>query len=146
MVGHIVALGGGGFSMEPDNLAHDRPDFPHAPHQAYFLYFQSPYAPRITNDFTLLLHTRDNPLALVNALRRTVAGIDPNLPLTSIYPFDQVIYDSFASRRLQMTLVGCLSSGSFGSRRCRLIWRSFVFSQPSKTGAQRQNRFGSTSV
>jgi putative ABC transport system permease protein len=93
-------------------IQHDRPDFPHAPHQAYFLYFQSPYAPRITNDFTLLLHTRDNPLALINALRRTVAGIDPNLPLTSIYPFDQVIYDSFASRRLQMTLVGVFSAAA----------------------------------
>jgi putative ABC transport system permease protein len=93
-------------------IQHDRPDFLHAPHQVYFLYSQSPFAPRITNDFTLLLHTRGDPLALVNALRHTVAGIDPNLPLTSIYPFDQVIYDSFASRRLQMTLVGVFSAAA----------------------------------
>jgi putative ABC transport system permease protein len=86
-------------------IQHDRPDFPWAPYQVYFLYSQSPYAPRITNDFTLLLHTEGDPLALVNALRRTVVGIDPNLPLTSVYPFKQVIYDSFASRRLQMMLV-----------------------------------------
>jgi putative ABC transport system permease protein len=86
-------------------IQHDRPDFPRAPYQVYFLYSQSPYAPWITNDFTLLLHTRDDPLALVDALRQSIAGIDPNLPVTSIYPFDQVIYDSFASRRLQMTLV-----------------------------------------
>jgi putative ABC transport system permease protein len=38
--------------------------------------------------------------------------MDPNLPLTSIYPFDQVIYDSFASRRLQMTLVGVFSAAA----------------------------------
>ena len=93
-------------------IQHDRPDFPRAPYQVYFLYSQSPFAPRMTNDFTLLLHTRDNPVALVNTLRRTVAGIDPNLPLTSIYPFDQVIYDSFASRRLQMTLVGVFSAAA----------------------------------
>jgi len=93
-------------------IQHDRPDFPRAPHQVYCLYSQSPYAPRITNDFTLLLHARDNPVALVNTLRRTVAGIYPNLPLTSIYPFDQVIYDSFASRRLQMTLVGVFSAAA----------------------------------
>jgi predicted permease len=93
-------------------IQHDRPDFPHAPHQVYFLNSQSPFAPRITNDFTLLLHTRESPLALINALRQTVAGLDPNLPLTSIYPFDQVIYDSFASRRLQMTLVGVFSAAA----------------------------------
>ena len=93
-------------------IQHDRPDFPRAPYQVYFLYSQSPYAPRITNDFTLLLHTRENPSALVNGLRQTIAGIDPNLPLTTIYPFDQVIYDSFASRRLQMTLVGAFSAAA----------------------------------
>ncbi|HEX6564941.1 MAG TPA: ABC transporter permease [Chthoniobacterales bacterium] len=93
-------------------IQHDRPDFPRAPHQVYFLYSQSPFAPRITDDFTLVLHTRGDPLALVNALRQTVAGIDPNLPLTSIYPFEQVIYDSFASRRLQMTLVGVFSAAA----------------------------------
>jgi putative ABC transport system permease protein len=90
-------------------IQHDRPDFPRAPHQVYFLYSQSPYAPRITNDFTLVLHTQNDPGALVNDLRETLAGIDPNLPLTSIYPFDQVIYDSFASRRLQVILVGVFS-------------------------------------
>jgi predicted permease len=93
-------------------IQHDRPDFPRAPHQVYFLYSQSPFAPRITDDFTLVLHTRGDPLALVNALRQTVAEIDPNLPLTSIYPFDQVIYDSFASRRLQTTLVGVFSAAA----------------------------------
>src|SRR6201987_2508034 len=92
-------------------IQHDRPDFPRASHQVYYLYSQSPYAPRITNYFTLLLHTRESPLALVNGWRRTVGGIDSNLPLTSVYPFDQVIYDSFASRRLQMTLVGIFSAG-----------------------------------
>jgi predicted permease len=93
-------------------IQHDRPDFPRAPHQVYFLYSQSPFAPRIANDFTLLLQTRADPLALVNALRQTVAGIDPNLPLTRIYPFDQVVYDSFASRRLQMILVGVFSAAA----------------------------------
>ena len=93
-------------------IQHDRPDFPRAPYQVYFLYSQSPYTPRITNDFTLLLHTRENPSELVNGLRQTIAGIDPNLPLTTIYPFDQVIYDSFASRRLQMTLVGAFSAAA----------------------------------
>ncbi len=93
-------------------IQHDRPDFPRAPYQIYFLYSQCPYAPRITNDFTLLLHTRDDPSALVNALRQTVVGIDPNLPLTTIYPLDQVIYDSFASRRLQMTLIGVFSAAA----------------------------------
>jgi putative ABC transport system permease protein len=86
-------------------IQHDRPDLPRAPYQVYFLYSQSPYAPRITNDFTLLLHTEGDQHALVDALRRTLARIDPNLPLTSVYPFKQVIYDSFASRRLQMMLV-----------------------------------------
>ena len=93
-------------------IQHDRPDFPRAPHQVYFLYSQSPYAPRITNDFTLLLQTRADPMALVTALRQVVSEIDPNLPLTSTYPFGQVIYDSFASRRLQMTLVGVFSAAA----------------------------------
>ena len=93
-------------------IQHDRPDFPRAPHQVYFLYSQSPYAPRLTNDFTLLLHARGDPRVLINALHQTVAGIDPNLPVTSVYPFHQVIYDSFASRRLQMALVGVFSAAA----------------------------------
>jgi putative ABC transport system permease protein len=93
-------------------IQHDRPDFPRAPYQVYFLYSQSPYAPRITNDFTLVLHTQGDPRALTTGLRETLAGIDPNLPLTSVYPFDQVIYDSYASRRLQMTLVGAFSAAA----------------------------------
>jgi putative ABC transport system permease protein len=93
-------------------IQHDRPDLPRAPYQVYFLYSQAPYAPRITNDFTLLLHTQGDPRTLVKALRGTVSGIDPNLPLTSVYPFDQVVYDSFASRRLQMTLVGIFSAAA----------------------------------
>jgi putative ABC transport system permease protein len=93
-------------------IQHDRPDSPRAPYQVYFLYSQSPYAPRITNDFTLLLHTQNDPRALVNGVQKTLAEIDPNLPLTSIYPFNQVIYDSFASRRLQMTLVGGFSAAA----------------------------------
>jgi putative ABC transport system permease protein len=93
-------------------IQHDRPDFPRAPSQVYFFYSQSPYAPLITNDFTLLMHTQCDPSALATALRQTVAGIDPDLPLTTIYPLDQVIYDSFASRRLQMTLVGVFSAAA----------------------------------
>jgi predicted permease len=131
-------------------IQHDRPDFPRAPHQVYFLYSQSPFAPRITNDFTLVLHTRGDPLALVNALRQTVAEIDPNLPLTSIYPFDQVIYDSFASRRLQMTLVSVFSAaalllavvGLYGLLSYSLSLRKRELSVRIALGAQMPNILG----
>jgi putative ABC transport system permease protein len=131
-------------------IQHDRPDFPRAPHQVYFLYSQSPFAPRIANDFTLLLQTRADPLALVNALRQTVAGIDPNLPLTSIYPFDQVVYDSFASRRLQMTLVGVFSAaalvlavvGLYGVLSYSVILRRRELSVRIALGAQVSNILG----
>ena len=131
-------------------IQHDRPDFPRAPHQIYFLYSQSPFAPRITNDFTLVLHTRDDPLSLVNAVRQTVAGIDPNLPINSIYPFDQVIYDSFASRRLQMTLVGVFSAvalvlaivGLYGVLSYSVSLRKRELSVRIALGAQMSNILG----
>jgi putative ABC transport system permease protein len=93
-------------------IQHNRPDSEREPFQIYFLYSQSPYAPRVTKDFILLIHTAGYPDALAADLRKVVAGIDPNVPLTNVSPFDQVIEQSFASRRLEMTVVGFFSAAA----------------------------------
>jgi putative ABC transport system permease protein len=93
-------------------IQHNRPDSEQGPLQVYFLYSQSPYAPRITKDFTLLLRTEGDPSALATDLRHVVAGIDPNVPVTNVSPFDELIEQSFASRRLEMTVVGLFSAAA----------------------------------
>jgi putative ABC transport system permease protein len=93
-------------------IQHDRQEFGRAPFQSYFLYSQSPYAPRVATDFALALHTKGDPYAMVHTLRQAVAELDPNLPLANIDSLDHVIQHSLSSRRLQMTLVGLFSAAA----------------------------------
>lgn len=57
-------------------------------------------------DMTILVRTRDDPIALVPALRNAVLTIDPNQPIANINTMDKVVDDSIAQPRLSMTLMG----------------------------------------
>jgi putative ABC transport system permease protein len=91
------------------NIQHSSPGADRTPYQAYFLYSQDPFAPWPVSFCTLVLHTEVDSLALAGLLRRSVASIDPNIPLYHIDAFDHVIEQSLAGRRLGMTVVSLFS-------------------------------------
>jgi putative ABC transport system permease protein len=50
------------------------------------------------------------PLALANAVRRTMAGVDATLPVTKLLSMEQVVEVSVAAERFNMTLVGLFAA------------------------------------
>ena len=65
------------------------------------------YLPYGTNALTseFVVHTRDNPLALVPTIRSLVGELDPNLPISNMRSFDQIVYRSVAPQRLNAVLL-----------------------------------------
>jgi len=56
-----------------------------------------------------VVHTRDNPLALVPTVRSLVGSMDANLPISDVRSFDQVVYRSVAPQRLNVMLLSVFS-------------------------------------
>jgi putative ABC transport system permease protein len=66
---------------------------------------------QVPNSFmTLLVKTTERPESVAAAVRKEVAAIDPELPLSKLLPLEQVAADSLASRRFLLTLVGVFAS------------------------------------
>jgi len=69
------------------------------------------YLPYGTNALTteFVVHTRGNPLALVPTIRSLVAALDPNLPISDVRSFEQVVNRSVAPQRLNAILLSIFS-------------------------------------
>src|SRR5262249_43637527 len=52
-----------------------------------------------------VVHTHDNPLALIQTIRSLVNDLDPNLPISDVRSFDQIIYRSIAPQHLNALLL-----------------------------------------
>ena len=87
------------------NSRHNGPDHAVAPYQAYF-----PCSQRdgLYRGF-LLLRTGNDPAALGSAVRRIVQEVDPDVPVTRIMTFDQLMADRSWTRELGISLVGIFS-------------------------------------
>jgi putative ABC transport system permease protein len=88
------------------HLRYNRPSYPQRSFQAYFPYTQYNY-----RDQVLVLRTSGNPESLTAAVRKVVASIDPDLPVTRIEPLTEVIDRIYAPERID-TYVVCLFSGA----------------------------------
>jgi predicted permease len=67
-----------------------------------------PYgANALTTEF--VLHTRGNPVALVPEVRSIIAGLDPNLPISDVRSFEEVVSRSVAPQRFQAILLTIFS-------------------------------------
>src|SRR5262249_28045324 len=66
------------------------------------------YLPYGTNALPteFVIQTRGNPLAAAPSIRSIVAGLDPDLPVSDIRSFDEVVSRSVAPQRLNAVLVG----------------------------------------
>jgi putative ABC transport system permease protein len=58
-----------------------------------------------TTTLQLVLHTKGRPEDVVPALRTSVAGVDPNLPVSNIRTLEEVVTASVAARRMTMWLI-----------------------------------------
>jgi putative ABC transport system permease protein len=55
---------------------------------------------------TVLVRTKDDPAAMIPALRNAVLAIDPNQPIANVNTMEKIVDDSIAQPRLSMTLMG----------------------------------------
>ena len=92
------------------DVQHNDPARQQTPFQTYFPYTQTAGAfgeyPKYE---TLVVHTNGDPRSLIPALRKTVDTIDPDLPLTSVGPYDAQIAKSFTAKRLSLIIVSLFS-------------------------------------
>ena len=65
-----------------------------------------PYLQQPAFSMTFALRTSTSPQALVKPVREAVLGVDKTQPLSAATTLDEVIADSVAPRRFQMTLLG----------------------------------------
>ncbi len=87
------------------NSRHNGPDHGLAPYQAFFPLEQRTNLYRVF----LLLRIQNDPLSLSSAVRDIVTQIDPDVPVTRIMTFDDLMSDRSWTRRLGVSLVGVFS-------------------------------------
>jgi putative ABC transport system permease protein len=111
-IGQQVAIGDAGHrniytvvGIVP-HLRYNRPDYPQRAFQAYF-----PYTQTNGRDEVLLLRTASNPASLITPVRKLIASIDPNLPVTRIEPLNDAIAKVYAPERIASYVI-CLFSGA----------------------------------
>jgi len=112
------------------------------------------YLPYGTNALTseFVVHTRDNPLAMVPTIRSLVGELDPNLPISDVRSFDQVVYRSVAPQRLNAVLLSIFSvlalllatTGIYGVLSYSITRRTPEIGLRVALGATRSNILGMT--
>jgi putative ABC transport system permease protein len=92
------------------NVQHNDPEIQQTPFQSYFPYSQSAGGfGQFAKFETLVLHTNVDPQSMTSALRKTVATIDPDLPLANVGTYNDLIAKSFTTNRLSLIVVTLFS-------------------------------------
>ena len=90
-------------------VQYDNPESQPTPYQCYYPYAQNTEPNRI-NFATLVLHTENNPILVIEPLRKVVADLDPNLAVSNIGRLEEVVARSFAIRQLASVVVSAFSA------------------------------------
>jgi putative ABC transport system permease protein len=65
-----------------------------------------PFEQYIARNMFLVIRTTSAPAAMVTAITREIQALDPDMPMFDVNTMDQRLYDSLASRRFAMLLLG----------------------------------------
>jgi putative ABC transport system permease protein len=71
-----------------------------------------PHAKIPTGSLALVLRTTSNPQELTGALRREVAQLDPDLPVSEVATMEEVVAESIWQPRLYARLFGAFAGGA----------------------------------
>jgi putative ABC transport system permease protein len=78
------------------------------------MYFAAAQFPRIEQKLMVRVSPGHDPHALVNAVKREIAALDPEQAVSDIATMEENIADSLASRRLSMILLGVFAALALG--------------------------------
>lgn len=94
VVGHVKQYG------------HNHPEI--TPYQMYYLYSQVPEKSRVNmlRQMQLLVRTHGAPEDIVPQVRAAVSSLDPELPISGVETYENIISHTLASQRFIITLLG----------------------------------------
>jgi len=92
------------------NIQHDNPETQETPFQVYYPYSQTAGNFETVKFATLVLRTEGDPQSVIGDLRKTVARIDPDLPLSNLGSYQDLVGKAFATKRLALVVVSLFSS------------------------------------
>jgi len=72
------------------------------------MYF--PFTQESTREMSVMVRTAGDPAALIPAVRRHVAGLDRNLPIRSLVPYDTQLGATLDQRRFSTLLLGIFAA------------------------------------
>jgi len=90
-----------------DDLKNDGLDKEAHP-EIYSPYFQEPI-----NRFAIILRTKSDPASYEHVLRRVVSAQDREMPIFTVAPFEQLVSESLAPRRIATVMLGIYSVMAF---------------------------------
>ena len=94
------------------DVNHDSPEIQETPFQIYYPYTQSAGGFGTLKFATLVLRAEDDPHSAIMALRKAVATIDPDLPLSNVGSYGELIAKTFGTKRLAVTIVSLFSGAA----------------------------------
>ena len=91
------------------SVQYDNPESQPTPYQCYYPYAQNTEPNRI-NFATLVIHTENNPVLVIEPLRKVVADLDPNLAVSNVGRMEDLLARSFAIRQAASVVVSAFSA------------------------------------
>jgi putative ABC transport system permease protein len=95
-----------------------------------------PHAQVPSGGITMLLRSVGEPRMLARELKRAVAELDPQIPVTGMTTLDEVVADSLKARRFTLLLFGCFAVAAL------LLAVIGVYGVISHATAERSKEFG----
>jgi putative ABC transport system permease protein len=94
------------------NVQYDNPASQQTPFEAYYPPAQFPLSDVPINGGTIIVHTDGDPRSFTLPLKKIVAETDPNIPLYSVGPFDDLVAKAFATKRVATVVVSLFSGAA----------------------------------